>query len=72
MTRKFAVPLVHAASVLEVLVTVVLVGKNLATALTLEALLGVCTAEGKVPPPHYITAKGIHFRSAFLSELILN
>lgn len=51
VTRKFAVPLVHAASVLEVLVSVVLVGKNLAAALTLKALPGFCTAEGKVPPP---------------------
>lgn len=72
MTRKFAVPLVHTASVLEVLVPVVLVGKNLATALALKALLGFCTAEGKVPPPHYLTAKGVNFRSAFLSELVLN
>lgn len=53
VTRKFAVPLVHAAGVLEVFVPVVLVGKNFAAALTLEALPGFCTAEGKVPPPRY-------------------
>ena len=72
VTRKFAVPLVHAASVLEVLVPVVLVGKNLAAALTLKALPGFCTAEGKVPPPRYTTAKGARFKSASLSELVPN
>lgn len=51
VTRELAVPLVHAASVLEVLVPVVLVGKNLPAALTLEALPGFCRAEGTVPPP---------------------
>ena len=66
VTRKFAVPLVHAASVLEVLVPVVLVGKNLPAALALKALPGFCTAEGKVPAPRYTTAKGAHLKSCSL------
>lgn len=70
VTRKFAVPLVHAASVLEVLVPVVLVGKNLAAVLTLKALPGFCTAEGKVPPPRYTTAKGAHLKSTASPELV--
>lgn len=69
VTRKFAVPLVHAAGVLEVFVPVVLVGKNFAAALTLEALPGFCTAEGKVPPLCYTVAKGIQSKSASLPEL---
>lgn len=69
VTRKFAVPLVHAAGVLEVFVPVVLVGKNFAAALTLEALPGFCTAEGKVPPLRYTTAKGVQIKSASSSEL---
>lgn len=66
VTRKFAVPLVHAAGVLEVLVPVVFVGKNFAAALTLEALPGFCTAEGKVPPLCYTAAKGIQFKICIL------
>lgn len=69
VTGKFAVPLVHAAGVLEVFVPVVLVGKNFAAALTLEALPGFCTAERKVPPLRYTTAKGIQIKSASLTQL---
>lgn len=69
VTGKFAVPLVHAAGVLEVFVPVVLVGKNFAAALTLEALPGFCTAEWEVSPLCYTTAKGIQIKSASLTQL---
>lgn len=42
---EFPVALVHAARVLEVLVTVVAVGEHLPAALALEALPGACTAK---------------------------
>lgn len=41
VARKFPVPLVHTAGVLEVLVPVVLVGEDLPAPLALEALPGV-------------------------------
>lgn len=70
VTRKFAVPLVHTAGVLEVLVPVVLVGKNLAAAVALKAFPGFCTREGKGPPLCYMAAPRAPFKPAAFPELV--
>lgn len=54
VTREFPVSLIHTASVFQVLVSVIFVGKHFAAPLAFITLPGFCTTQGKAPSFNHV------------------